>query len=93
MSVFRRTTQSADVHGSDELKTAPKGYPRDHPRVDLLRYKGIVAMMSWPAGPWIGTARAKHRVVDLFHAGAPLIDWLTQHAGLTEPRLLVADGT
>ena len=25
----------------DELKTAPKGYPKDHPRIDLLRRKGL----------------------------------------------------
>ena len=27
------------VSGHDELKTAPKGYPKDHPRIELLRYK------------------------------------------------------
>lgn len=29
-----------DMEGS-ALKTAPKGYPKDHPAVDLLRYKGF----------------------------------------------------
>src|SRR5215211_7306310 len=32
-----------DVTGHGELKTAPRGYAKDHPRVDLLRYKGLVA--------------------------------------------------
>lgn len=25
----------------EKLKTAPKGYPKDHPYIDLLRYKGM----------------------------------------------------
>ena len=34
------TNAGIDVHGTDALKTAPKGYPKDHPRVELLRYRG-----------------------------------------------------
>jgi len=32
--------------GGSQLKTAPKGYPRDHPAIDLLRHKDFVAMKS-----------------------------------------------
>ena len=28
----------------DQLKTAPKGYEKDHPAIDLLRYKSLVLM-------------------------------------------------
>ena len=73
-----------DVHGSDALKTAPKGYDRDHPRVELLRYKGLVVMKSWPPARWLATAAAKTRIVDLFHAGAPLLQWLDTHVGPPE---------
>lgn len=27
----------------DKLKTAPKGYPKDHPHIDLLRHKSYIA--------------------------------------------------
>ena len=27
----------------DQLKTAPKGYPKDHPEIELLRYKSFLA--------------------------------------------------
>ena len=43
-----------DVTGHHALKTAPKGYPRDHPRIDLLRNKGLIAWKDWPAGAWLG---------------------------------------
>ncbi len=29
-----------------QLKTAPKGFPKDHPHIDLLRYKSIVFSIS-----------------------------------------------
>lgn len=70
-----------DVGGHEELKTAPRGYPRDHPRVELLRYKGLVAWRSWPVAAWLGTAAAKDRVVDFLHASQPLNDWLATYLG------------
>ena len=33
----------ASTVGGDTLKTAPRGYPADHPRIDLLRHKALVA--------------------------------------------------
>ena len=65
----------------DVLKTAPRGYPKDHPRIDLLRHKGIAMMKTWPVGAWLGTKKAKDRVVATLRAGAPLHDWLARHVG------------
>ena len=31
----------------DQLKTAPQGYPRDHPEIDLLRYKNYYAFRQF----------------------------------------------
>jgi uncharacterized protein (TIGR02453 family) len=70
-----------DVQGTDALKTAPQGYPKDHPRIELLRYKGVVVVKAWPVAAWLGTPSAKKRVVELFHAAAPLVDWLAEHVG------------
>ena len=65
-----------DVSGHDELKTAPRGYPKDHPRIDLLRCKGLTSWREWPVGAWLGTARAKNRVVESFRVSEPLNVWL-----------------
>jgi len=70
-----------EVSAHDSLKTAPKGYSKDHPRVDLLRRKGLIAWKHWPAGSWLGTAQAKKRVVDLLHAAQPMCAWLDKHVG------------
>lgn len=70
-----------DVTGHDVLKSAPRGYPKDHPRIDLLRYKGLIAWREWPAGAWLGTRKAKDRVVEFLKASRPLNDWLRANVG------------
>ncbi|GAA3575150.1 DUF2461 domain-containing protein [Mycolicibacterium helvum] len=70
-----------DTMAHEVLKTAPRGYPKDHPRIELLRHKGIAMMKTWPVGAWLGTAKAKDRVVTALRAGAPLREWLTRNVG------------
>jgi uncharacterized protein (TIGR02453 family) len=78
-----RTTEKADVtvHGHGVLKSAPRGFPADHPRIVLLRYKGVTAWKQWPVEPWLETASAKDRVVSFFRTTQPLCSWLTEHVG------------
>jgi uncharacterized protein (TIGR02453 family) len=80
--------KKVDFHGTDRLKTAPKGYDKDHPRVELLRNKGVVAMKMWPTAAWLGTKQAKTRVVELLRTAGPLCAWLEDNVGPStmEPR-------
>jgi uncharacterized protein (TIGR02453 family) len=73
--------QGIGISAHDSLKTAPKGYPKDHPRVELLRRKGLIAWQQWPPAAWLGTAKARARVVEFLRASAPLADWLDTHVG------------
>jgi len=70
-----------DTMAHEVLKTAPRGYPKDHPRIELLRHKGIAMMKTFPVGAWLGTAKAKDRVVTTLRAGAPLRQWLAHNVG------------
>jgi uncharacterized protein (TIGR02453 family) len=70
-----------DATGHEALKTAPKGYPKDHPRIELLRYKGLITWQEWPAGAWLGTRRAKDRVVTFLRRSKPLNEWLRTNVG------------
>lgn len=70
-----------EVTGHDVLKTAPKGYPKDHPRIELLRHKGLITWREWPAGAWLGTRKAKERVIEFFQQSKPVNDWLRTHVG------------
>jgi len=76
----------ADLHRAgystmahEVLKTTPRGFPADHPRIELLRHKGIAMMKTWPVGAWLGTPEAKDRVVATLRAGVPLNDWLARY--------------
>ena len=76
-------TGRADIttHGHGELKSAPRGYPADHPRIALLRYKGLTAWMQWPVEPWLETPAAKDRVLSFFRTTRPLCSWLSENVG------------
>jgi uncharacterized protein (TIGR02453 family) len=71
------------VHGHDVLKTAPRGYPADHPRITLLRYKGVTTWKEWPAEAWLGTQAAKQRVAAFLAASQPLCAWLEANVGVS----------
>jgi len=78
--------QDIDVHGRDSLKTAPRGYQPDQPRIELLRHKGLVAWKEWPVEPWLATSAARQVVADFLVASRPLASWLADHVGpSTEP--------
>jgi uncharacterized protein (TIGR02453 family) len=69
------------VSGRDVLKSAPRGYPADHPRIGLLRYKGIVAWKEWPVETWLETAAARDRVAGFLRTTRPLTIWLQENVG------------
>lgn len=68
----------------DALRTAPRGYAKDHPRIELLRMKGAIAWKQWPYAKWQATAAAKGRVIDVLDASLPLRAWLDVNVGLAE---------
>ena len=72
-----------DVSAHEELKTAPKGYPKDHPRIELLRMKGLIIWKQWPVAAWLGTAKVKQRIVDVLHEAKPINAWLAKNVGDT----------
>lgn len=71
--------QGVEVLSREALKSAPRGFDKDHPRADLLRRKGLAAWRSWPVAAWLGTPEAKDRVLELWRAAEPLHSWLAQH--------------
>jgi uncharacterized protein (TIGR02453 family) len=62
--------------GGNPLKTAPRGYPADHPHIELLRWREVGTGRRFPLEPWIATAAAKDRVLASWEMMRPLPDWL-----------------
>jgi uncharacterized protein (DUF2461 family) len=63
------------------LRTRPRGCPHDHPRLPLLRLRGLHVDRRWPAGDWLATAEAVDLVRTAWQAARPLADWLDTHVG------------
>ena len=76
------------ITAAGTLKTAPRGYPKDHPRIELLRMKGLVTWRQWPVAPWLATAKAKDEVISVLRTSGPLVQWLDLHVGASEAELL-----
>lgn len=70
-----------DVAARDSLKRAPRGVDPDHPRVDLLRMKGIHVGRTFGAPRWIHSAAAAERVVGAWRDAAPVNKWLDRNVG------------
>jgi uncharacterized protein (TIGR02453 family) len=70
----------------EALKTAPRGYPRDHPRVALLRHKSLIAgrRLDAAAGRGIPRTGALDHARTTWGACAPLNAWLDRHVGASE---------
>ena len=73
--------QGLEITAIGSLKTAPRGYPRDHPRIELLRLKGLVAMRQWKPARWMQTKAVVERVREMWVAAAPMNAWLDAHVG------------
>jgi uncharacterized protein (TIGR02453 family) len=67
--------------GGEALKTAPRGYPRDHPRVHLLRYKGVTVGRTYAPASWLATRGCLERITKAWSAGKAINNWLNRHVG------------
>lgn len=75
------TKAGYDVLARDELKSAPRGYAKDHPRIEFLRRKGLMATRQYPVAAWMSTAKAAAKVRETWQGAQPLCDWLDTHVG------------
>jgi uncharacterized protein (TIGR02453 family) len=64
-----------------DLVRAPRGYPADHPRVDLLRRRRLTVARRHSLGAWLHRPAAGTRIRAEIEAAAPLVRWLREHVG------------
>ena len=67
------------VQGHGVLKSAPRGYRADHPRIDLLRHKGLTTWRHWSPEPWLSTPAPLQETREFFRTSAAFCDWLSSH--------------
>lgn len=85
---LERATGAAEDAGltveGESLRTAPRGYPRDHPRIELLRRKAIVAGRALSGEGGIDRDAALGHVAGAWRAAEPINAWLDEHVGPSE---------
>ena len=60
----------------EQLQKVPRGYPADHERADLLRFKGLYLESSLLVTQPICGPECVQVCLDQFASGKPLYDWL-----------------
>lgn len=83
-TVAKAVAAGLEVTSHDTLKTAPRGYQKDHARIELLRMKGCIAWQEWPVDGWLDSPEPKQRIVTFLKTAKPLVTWLDNNVGPTE---------
>jgi len=72
--IFQKTF---DVLEGEQLKTAPKGFDKEDPAIDLLRYKQFVIMHRFTAAD-IASNKLHVKMANAFMAMRPFLDYMTE---------------
>ena len=84
VAALRRKGYKVETH--DRLASAPRGYQPDHPRIELLRMKDIVAGKRFPRDATLSSKRVVARVKQVTKEVQPLADWLRKYVTLGRNR-------
>ncbi len=66
--------------GGDRLKTTPRGYSADHPRIELLRHRSMTVGRSHGFEPVVHTPELLDVVQDDWRALRPFVEWVAANA-------------
>jgi uncharacterized protein (TIGR02453 family) len=69
-----------DLSGS-ALKTAPRGFPKAHPRIEYIRLKQILLMNLQPRDQAVQGRAALEHALQTWRDAQPLVDWIGSHVG------------
>ncbi|QCO99501.1 DUF2461 domain-containing protein [Arthrobacter sp. 24S4-2] len=78
--IIGNVTAAGFTVDGEQLKTVPRGFPRDHPRAELLKYKSLSAGRELGEPGWLSTPAAADEVARLWEQIRPLVEWVGRHA-------------
>jgi uncharacterized protein (TIGR02453 family) len=79
--ILTKLEKSGFTIGGDRLKTAPRGYDADHPRIELLRHRSLTVGKDYGFEPIIHTHELVEAVRADWKAARPVVDWVTDRLG------------
>jgi uncharacterized protein (TIGR02453 family) len=65
----------------ESLATAPRGYPKEHERIELLRRKSLALGATLHFGRGISRTNGLEFVTETWRAAGPVSRWLDEHVG------------
>jgi uncharacterized protein (TIGR02453 family) len=68
----------------DEMKTAPRGFAKDHVRIDLLKHRSLYVRKLYEPDDALHEKETLRRVRTGFRAVRALNEWMADHVGLPE---------
>jgi uncharacterized protein (TIGR02453 family) len=68
----------------ERLKSRPREYSAEHPRIDLLRYKSVYAVWGWEPDDVLHEKSCLDRVRKAWRELRPLNEWAADHVGVSE---------
>lgn len=79
--ILARLEKAGFTVGGQKLKTTPRGYDADHPRIDLLRHKSLTIGKDYGFEPVIHSADLVEAVRADWKASRPLVEWVAERLG------------
>ena len=73
-----------EVRGT-RLKTRPRGYAPDHPRIELLKYRSLYVARHWEPDDALHERQCLDRVRRAWRQVRPLNEWARDHVGPSAP--------
>lgn len=68
----------------EQLKTRPRGFAEDHPRMELLRHKSLYVVRGWPPDDTLHEPGCLVRVRDAWREIREFNEWAAAHVGVSE---------
>ncbi|RYU10818.1 DUF2461 domain-containing protein [Nocardioides iriomotensis] len=74
--ILKKLTRAGWEVGGETLKTSPRGYDAEHPRIELLRHKSLTVGRDYGFEPVIHTPELLDKVRKDWRAARPFVDWV-----------------
>jgi uncharacterized protein (TIGR02453 family) len=79
--ILRGLERRGWTRSGDCVKTAPRGWPADHPRIDLLRHKSLAMSRSYGFDDLVHRPELLDEVRRDWRAARPLVEWVVRVTG------------
>ncbi|WP_106176995.1 DUF2461 domain-containing protein [Prauserella shujinwangii] len=82
--ILARLRRSGWEIAGEALKTRPRGFPPDHPRLDLLRHRSLYATKAWEPDDTLHERACLTRVRAAWRQVRAFNEWARDHVGTSE---------